>query len=934
MKKIMIFGMMLLFVFMLSCTNNTVLTTIFTTTSSITETELPTTSESTTTEPTTIETTTKVEEQDTIANILGVENKTIIVGHYFDPLYEVQAISALGKDITSLIKVKGYVEYGTVGQYQLSYEIEYLEDYYLETITISVEEGIFTPLEGERPIGLNGAIQMGDGSYMTGTDSSIAHPINPGYIRANLLETAIPSSGWWTSLLVQNNAGGNGIYTNPLRTAFYNEGLEITNPLDGFVQYWTPDGYQTIAQFPIALKDSYLRSSALNSTYITEVIDYSDSMVRVAMKNNVQSEDELVVTLVQGSPYVFAETNDKNALTYTMDLGVQIEYYDLNGDQITTSNHSGDGIVVKMVQRHSGYDNSPPANVGQPEYTDKYYLVNTPSNTEFAILNNVLSLNLGDGNFISIAAINNLSEIDFYHEHGYIMITDSSIDYNIDYLKSMVYTDYNFNTHSFRSDKSQSSLLALMPHHYKYSDAFLTDYSYRTVRGTLKVMQGNHFQTELMFNGLLPGFTLPTNSNFSNTDTVAYLESLDSETSYSDMENFFNDGGPYWNSKALYPLAQGIIIADQLEEETLKFSFIGKLNYILSDWFTYDGPSDERYLYYNNNWGSVYYSNDDFATASTLSDHSFTHGYLIYAAAVLAMYDGAFKEDYGLMVELLLDDYMYEDKGEAEFAYLRNFDPWAGHTWAHGFGTFAEGNNLESTSEALNSWNAGYLWALAMNDTARMDAAIYGFVTEISAIKEYWFDYDEENWDPKFGDYTDVAGMVWGGKHDYATWFGANPTFIYGIQWLPSGEYLTNYALNEDDFQKFSSIYATYLQAKNGEIDTWFSNMWTIQAIIDPDLAIAEFDANLILNDDYPAELVGAYWMINALDSLGRRDSSIWMGIEIGVSSSIYQDDLGNNYAMVWNPTNSEIEVEFFDASGLVTTVVIPANSFTRVEVK
>ncbi|MDY0317963.1 MAG: glycosyl hydrolase [Candidatus Izemoplasmatales bacterium] len=943
MKKIMIFGMMLVFVFMLSCTNNTVLTTLFTTTSNITdsetETEAPTTSETTTvspttTEPTTGETTTEVEELDTIASVLGVENKTIIVGHYFDPLYDVKATSVLGKNLTSLIKVKGYVDYGTVGQYQLTYEIEYLEDYFSETIYVNVEEGVFTPLDGERPIGLNGVIQMGDGSYMTGSDSSIAHPINPGYIRANLLNTAVPSSGWWTSLLVQNNAGGNGIYTNPLRTAFYNEGLEITNPLDGFVQYWTPDGYQTIAQFPIALKDSYLRSTALNSTYITEVIDYSDSMVRVAMKNNIQGEDELVVTLVQGSPYVFAETNDKNTLTYTMDLGVQIEYYDLNGDQITTNNHSGDGIVVKMVQRHSGYDNSPPANVGQPEYTDKYYLVNTPSNTEFSILNNVLSLNLGDGNFISIAAINDLSEIGFYHEHGYTMITDTNIDYNIDYLKSMVYTNYNFNTQSLRNDKSGVSLLALMPHHYKYSEALLTEYSYRTVRGTLKVMQGNHFQTELMFNGLLPGFTLPTNLNFTSTDTVAYLESLDSETSYSNMENFFNDGGPYWNSKALYPLAQGIIIADQLQEEALKFSFIGKLNYILGDWFTYDGPSDERYLYYNNNWGSVYYSNDDFATASTLSDHSFTHGYLIYAAAVLAMFDQAFKEDYGLMVELLLDDYMFENKNDAEFSYLRNFDPWAGHTWAHGFGTFAEGNNLESTSEALNSWNAGYLWALAMNDTERMDAAIYGFVTEISAIKEYWFDYDEENWDPKFGDYTDVAGMVWGGKHDYATWFGANPTFIYGIQWLPSGEYLTNYALNEEDYQKFSSIYATYLQAKNGEIDTWFSNMWTIQAIISPDLAIAEFDANLILNDDYPAELVGAYWMINALDSLGRRDTSIWMGIESSVSSSIYIDDLGNNYAMVWNPTNNEIEVEFFDASGLITTVVIPANSFTKVEIQ
>jgi endoglucanase Acf2 len=938
MKKIMILGLMIVLMFMVSCTNSTVITTIFTTlenttsedTTSLT-TNTSTTEVITTTQPTTIDSTTAIPETDTISSVLGVDNKTNVVGHYFDPLYGVSAVSEFGKDLTALINVEGYVDFGTIGEYQLTYKIEYEEDFYSETITVTVNDDLYVPLEGSRPIGLNGVISMGDGSYMTGTDSSIAHPINPGYIREHLLNSAIPSSGWWTTLLAQNNGGGNGIYTNPLRAAFYNEGLEITNPLDGFVQYWNPEGYQTIAQFPIALKDSYLRSTELNSTYITEVLDYSDSMVKVAMKNSIQGEDELVVTLVQGSPYIFAETNNKNALTYTMDFGVLIEYYNLDGEKITTNNHNGDGIIVKMVQRHSGYDNSPPANVGQPEYTDKYYLLNTPSNTNFTISNNVLSLNLGDGNFISIAAINNLSEIDFYHQHGYTMISISSIDYEIDYLSSMVYTDYNFNTQSFRNDMSSQSLLALMPHHYKYSDIALTEYSYRTVRGTLKVMEGNYFQTELMFNGLLPGFTLPVNENFSSVDTVAYLESLDAETSYTDMENFFNDGGPYWNSKALYPLAQGIIIADQLQEETLKFSFIGKLNYILTDWFTYDGPSDERYLYYNNSWGSVYYSNDDFATASTLSDHSFTHGYLIYAAAVLAMYDRSFKEDYGLMVELLLDDYMYPEKDDAEFAYLRNFDPWAGHTWAHGFGTFAEGNNLESTSEALNSWNAGYLWALAMNDSSRMEAAIYGFVTEISAIKEYWFDYDEENWDPKFGDYTDVAGMVWGGKHDYATWFGANPTFIYGIQWLPSGEYLTNYALNEEDYQKFSSIYATYLQAKSGEIDTWFSNMWTIQAIINPDVAISEFDANLILNDDYPAELAGAYWMINALDSLGRRNSSIWMGVELGVSSSIYQDELGNDYAMVWNPTNSDVDIEFYNANGLIISITVPANSFTKV---
>jgi len=921
MKKILIFGMFVIMLFLVSCTNNK-LTTAFSNNGNTTNTN--------STENTTTNFTTALPD-DEIDFVSGIEDKDVIRNHYFNPMMDVVANSIYGEDITSFIQIFGSVDYGTIGEYQLTYELNYNDDFYSKTITISVIDGDYVAPIGSRPQGLNGNIVVNDGSYFTGTNSSIAHPTNPVFIKNNLLDYAIPSSGWWTSLLVANYGGSNGIYTNPLRTAFYNEGLEITNPLDGFVQYWNPDGYQTIAQFPIALKDTFLKSSDLNLGYVTEVIDYSDSLVKVAMKNSMDGEDEMVVTLVQGSPYVFAETANKNALKMTIDSSVLIEYYDIEGTQINEDIFNGEAIVIKMVQRHSGYDTAPPAYLGLAEYTDKYYLINVPNNSTFNISSNVVSMALGDGNYLSVAAINDLNEAPFYHNHGYTMINQTTIDFNIDYDKSLVNTDYLSSTQQLRNDVSDKALLALMPHHYKNSDVILTEYNYRTVRGTLRVMEGNYFQTELSFNGLLPGFTLPENTNFSSSTTKNYLEDLDSRTEIDDLSNFYNDEGPYWNSKALYPLTQGLIAADQLNEEELKQSFIFKLRTLLSDWYTYSGTSDKKYLYYNNAWGSVYYSNDDFGTATSLSDHSFTHGYLIHASAVLAMYDNTFKEDYGMIVELLLNDYMYPDKKNAEFSYLRNFDPWAGHTWAHGFGTFAEGNNLESTSESLNSWNAGYLWALATNDINRMETAIYGFVTEISAVKEYWFDYDEENWNPAFGDYVDVAGIVWGGKHDYQTWFGANPTFIYGIQWLPTGEYLTNYALNDDDYLKFSSIYATYLEAKNGSIDTWFSNMWAIQSIINPQIAINGFDDNLILNDDYPAELLGTYWMINALDSLGRRNSEIWMKIDLGISSTVYEDDFGNIYAMVWNASDEEKTIYFYDDQGLYATKVVEASSFTKV---
>jgi endoglucanase Acf2 len=786
-----------------------------------------------------------------------------------------------------------------------------------------------------------GVNTLGEGSYYNGYLSDYERPLNPAFLDQSLLDTAVPSSGWWTSLLVANYGGSNGIYTNPLRIAYSNKGMEITNPEDGFVQYWYNDGNQTIAQFPIALQDTFLKSTDLNEGYETRVINYSDAHVEVGMRNVGSTENQMVATLVQGSPYVFVDVLNKDSLYYTFDVnGVDnYEYYTVDGTLITDTTYTGNAIVVKLVHRHSGYDTAPPASVLAAQYSDKYYLVNAPQNTQFTItsdnhpfgLNNKLEMSLGDGNYISIAALNTLDEAPFYHQHGYNFITDTDISYTVDYQTNIVTTTYTYESIQKDPTNDADVLIALMPHHYKNATLDTTNYSYRTVRGTLKIYEGNSFTTELKFNGLLPGFTTPTNEEFSQEDTVTYLQSLDNGIDLTDSEGFINKEGPYWNSKAIYPLAQGIIISDQLGETALRDSFIEKLKYVLEDWYTYSGETDEKFLFYNETWGSVYYSNDDFGTASQLSDHSFTHGYLIYASSVLAMYDTTFVSEYGEMVDLLLDDYMYPRKDGENFEYLRNFDPFAGHSWAHGYGTFAEGNNLESTSEALNSWNGGYLWAVATGDQERMDAAIYGFVTELSAIKEYWFDYDETNWDPAFGDYVDVAGMVWGGKHDYATWFGANPTFIYGIQWLPTGEYLTNYALTQEEFTKLSSIYATYLDAKGGEVDTWYSNMWAIESIINPTSAINNFDATKILNDDYPNELVGSYWMIHSLASLQQRTSDVWMAIHPNVSSTIYQTSDGVIQAMIWNPSTSIQTIQFYNNESLLLTYTIQPNTFETI---
>lgn len=933
-KRLLIILMLSLLSLVSACT----LTTVETTDTTATD----TTTTSTTTSETT--TTTTEEPADGIGAVSGLANKTIITNHYFHPLKGVEILSEAGKDITSLLTLSGSVDYGTPGDYVMTYSLVYGEETFSQNRTITVQAGSFVAPSGSRPNLSLRTLYLGDGSYRVGPTDSLVHPASPSFIEADLFVKAVPSNGWWTTLLTANYGNSNGIYTNPLKSSFSNDGVEITNPGEGFVQYWNVENTQRMAQYSISLKDMHLKTTDLNAGFVTKVIDYGDSSVKVAMRNVSSSEDKMVITYAQGSPYLFAEVANKATPYLKLDTtGVDnYEYFNLDGTKITTATYTGDAIIVKMVRRHIGYTCTPPANVGQPIYADRYFLVNTPNGTTFTIgsanhpfgLFNRLGISLGEGNYLSIAAIPSLTAAAFYHQHGYAFIADTNNDYVVDHTLSQVQTTYKVTPQMVRSTEESAPVLALMPHQYKYSDAVTTSQTFRTVRGTLKVMIGSSFDTVLPFYGILPGYTLPEDGTFSSETVAGYLANLNTQTDIADTENFLNADAPYWNSKALYPLAQGAIIADQIGETALRDGFVAKLKYLLEDWYTYTNPDDTKYLYYNQTWGSVYYSDNEFNTAGELSDHSFTHGYLIYASAVVAMYDTEFATQYGGMVDLLLDDYMYPIKDDSSFAYLRSFDSWAGHSWAHGYGSFAEGNNLESTSEALNSWVGGYLWGQAMGDTDRVDAAIYGFVTELSAIKEYWFDYDQENWSDAYANYAAVAGMVWGGKFDYATWFGANPTFIYGIQWLPSGEFLTNYAMNATERARLTTIYETYLDAKGGTVDTWFSNMWAVQSIIDPAAALTLFNATQILNDDYPSELAGSYWMIHAMNTLNTRTTSVWMEVHEHVSSTCYELANGTIIAMVWNGSANEETVHFRDDTGVVSTFVIPAKSFTKVTIE
>ncbi len=119
----------------------------------------------------------------------------------------------------------------------------------------------------------------------------------------------------------------------------------------------------------------------------------------------------------------------------------------------------------------------------------------------------------------------------------------------------------------------------------------------------------------------------------------------------------------------------------------------------------------------------------------------------------------------------LIRDIACPDRDDRLFPFLRNFDPYAGHSWASGGANFADGNNQESSSEAMNAWTGLILWGEAVGDRAIRDLGVTLYTNEMAAINEYWFDVKGENRPTAYT--PSVVTLVWGGKGVNETWFTA-----------------------------------------------------------------------------------------------------------------------------------------------------------------
>lgn len=379
----------------------------------------------------------------------------------------------------------------------------------------------------------------------------------------------------------------------------------------------------------------------------------------------------------------------------------------------------------------------------------------------------------GGRDYFSVALLpdNRPETLARFRRHAHSAVTDTRVDFSVE--GGSVKATYNFVTTQLEGTET-GTLFALYPHQWKYATTKLTDMTYGSVRGVMKVGEGGGFSTTVPVQGVLP--MLPAQGIANRERMLGYLK-----TEADRKPAGFGD--TYWEGKHLGELASLSGVAEAAKAPEVQKVFLGEIKRRLESWFTAVEGKEQPVFYYNANWGTLVGSRPSYGSDRPINDHHFHYGYFIRAAAEVARVDPAWADRWGPMVRMLIRDIASPDRRDALFPHVRCFDKYAGHSWASGDANFADGNNQESSSESLNAWYGLILWGQATGDFAIRDTGLFLFNTERTAVEEYWFDVSGTNF-PK--DFPNVAlGMVWGGKGAFGTWFSGDIDCIHGINWLP-----------------------------------------------------------------------------------------------------------------------------------------------------
>ena len=721
-------------------------------------------------------------------------------------------------------------------------------------------------------------VKVGEAAYSLAPKwQDAAVPAAPMRTEA-LLKTAAQTNQWYSTLIFDPKP--EVIFAQPLTIRTTEAGLEMSLPSKEVVPTERRD-----VEIHYPHRDPLVISPAAFAAAPAKLAKATDWAIDIAMG---QGADQMLVTIAHGSPYAYFRLSRGDLRLRLPDAAQRIDA-------------GADARVLALRVKGKPYALFGPTGVRWEQVSATEWLGRMPA---------------GRGYF-SAAALpdEQASTLQLFARHAYAFVEDTRVDWRYDAATSRVETTFKATTRAMEGADS-GPLLGLYPHHWfeNASVAGRLGPSFDSLRGKIRLLAASQFKTTATYNGFVPYW--PGIAQSPRMDELRAVMKTDLRNARRMMLEPALGNDPYAQGKGLQRIAKLMDVVEQQGDLQARDELLALLKKRVESWFS--GEDRKTYFHYDKALGTVVGYPEQYFNVVQMNDHHFHYGYWIRAVAEIALRDPAWaaKERWGGMVDLLVADIATPTRGGADFPFLRNFDPYEGHSWASGVGLGPYGNNQESSSEAVNAWAGLILWAEVTGNRALRDLGIYLFTTEIAAADHYWFDIHRQVLAPEYKNVE--VSMLFGGKYAHNTWWTDEPRQIKGINLLPittSSLYLGR----DPGFVKRSlatldgetQLYTTLFKRANPQ-DIWQDIFAKYLALADPAQALGQWNRwGAVEFGDTRSHTL--HWLLS-LGEMGTPDYGVVADTTL---YSVFRRGDGARTYLAYNASAAPITVRFSDGKVL-----------------
>jgi endoglucanase Acf2 len=745
------------------------------------------------------------------------------------------------------------------------------------------------------PLAISGAaiaqtLQVGAGTVLLAPKGSDKPPSPAPYRTEAMLKKAAPTSQWYSTLIYSPKP--EAIYAQPLSFKTTAAGIEVSMPSKVVEPTFRQD-VEIIYPHDAALT---FRPDAFEPEP-AKLARVSDWAIDISM---ARGADQLLATVAHGSPYAYFRLTRG-------DIRISLAG---PGERLTAG---ADPRALVLRVKGKAYAVFGPTNVRWEQSSPTQWIGRLPA---------------GAGYFSATALPDDKPEtLALLTRHAYAFVGDTRVQGRYDMATSKVETTFTA-TVQVMEGADNGTLLGLYPHHWhdNASVAGRLGPAYDTVRGKLRLLAANSFKTERQYTSFVPHWPKLADGTprLGELNDHFKRDLRNRRQLIPGRENPDNwRVSAYWQGKGLTKVTQLAAIAEQAGDMDARNQLFDVARERM-EWL-FSGKAQRSYMLLDKGLGAAVIYPDEFFHIEQMNDSHYWYGYWIRAAAEIALRDPAWaaKDKWGGMIDLLVANIATNERGRADFPFLRSFDPYEGHSWASGAGGSGEyaawGNNQESSSEALNAWAGLILWGEATGNRELRDLGVYLLTTETESINHYWFDLHRLVFAPEYK--NPLASLVFGGKYAHNTWWTDEPRQIHGINMLPVSHFSTYLGRDPAYIKRNLAGMAASTEAyiKRGKFppnappkDVWQDIHAKFLALADPAAALAQWNPNGSIEDG-ETRTHTLHWMLS-LQAMGTPDFSVRADTTL---YAVFKRPDGARTYLAYNAGKSPLKVTFSDGKVL-----------------